>query len=58
MLKKGENMETHLRGLEHPNYEFFERGQLPKFLQKPAAGQGPNRSLTLGQSKVTVNGMR
>ena len=58
MLKKDENMEGHLRGLEHPNYEFYERGQLPKFLQKPAAGQGPNRSLTLGQSKVTVNGMR
>ena len=32
--------------------------RLPKFLQKPAAGQGPGRSLTLGQSKMTTTGMK
>jgi len=57
-LKKGENMDGHLREREKPGYEFFEHVQLPKFLQKPNAGQGPGHSLTIGQSKVSVAGIR
>lgn len=57
-LQKGENMDGHLRAREKPSYEFFEHVQLPKFLQKPAAGQGAGHSLTLGQSKVTASGIR
>ena len=58
-LKRGENMESHLREREKPNYEFFEKVQLPKFLQKPVAGgQGTGNSLTLGQSKITTSGIR
>jgi len=57
-LKNGENMEGHLRQQEKPNYEFFDQVQLPKFLQKPSAGGAAGGSLTLGQSNVTVNGIR
>ncbi|WP_373652647.1 SHD1 domain-containing protein [Schlesneria sp. DSM 10557] len=57
-LQKGENMDSHLRAREKPSYEFFENVQLPKFLQKPSAGQGPGHSLTLGQSKVSTTGIR
>jgi WD40 repeat protein len=58
-LKRGENMESYLREREKPNYEFFNQVQLPKFLQKPAAGgQGAGNSLTLGQSRITASGIR
>ena len=57
-LKQGENMEGHLRGLEKPNYAYFDHVQLPKFLQKPAAGQGAGNSLTLGQSRITTGGIK
>ncbi len=57
-LQKGENMEGHLRELEKPSYEFFEVVQLPKLLQRPAAGEGPGNSITLGKSQVTVGGLR
>jgi hypothetical protein len=57
-LKKGENIGTYLSQHEKPEYGFFDRVELPKFIQKPAAGQGPARSLTLGQSQVTVNGIK
>jgi WD40 repeat protein len=57
-LKAGENMEGHLREREKPGYDFFDQVQLPRFLQKPVAGQAAGNSLTLGQSKVTVGGIR
>lgn len=57
-LKPGENVGTALKDREKPDYTFFERVELPKFLQKPAAGQGPNRSLTLGQTRVSTGGVR
>lgn len=57
-LKRGENMEGHLRSCEKPNLAYFERIEFPKFIQKPAAGQTANSSLTLGQSKVTTSGIR
>jgi hypothetical protein len=57
-LKKGENIESHLRGLEKPNYEIFDRVELPKFIQKPAAGKAAGGSLTLGQSRVTASGIQ
>jgi len=56
-LKKGENIEGKLRESERPNYTFFESVELPKFLQKPT-GQGAGNSLTLGQSRLTTNGLK
>lgn len=58
MLKKGENVGDKLREHEKPNYAFFENVELPKFLQKPAQGQGASASLTLGQSRVTTSGLQ
>lgn len=57
-LKRGENIESHLRSLEKPDYAFFERVELPKFLQKPSSGSGPSSSLTLGTSRITPAGIR
>lgn len=57
-LKQGENMESYLRDREKPNYEFFQQVQLPRFLQKPAASGAAGNSLTLGQSRITVGGIR
>lgn len=57
-LKKGENVADKLRASEKPDYAFFEHVLLPRFLQKPAAGKGAGGSLTLGQSPVTVAGLR
>ena len=57
-LNKGENVAQKLREFEKPNYAFFERVELPKFLQKPAQGQGPVSALTLGQSRVTTSGLQ
>jgi hypothetical protein len=57
-LSRGENIESHLRKLEKPDYTFFERVELPKFLQKPAAGSSQSGSLTLGTSKLTTAGLR
>lgn len=57
-LKKGENVGDKLREHEKPNYVFFERVELPKFLQKPVQGQGAGASLTLGQSRVTTSGLQ
>ncbi len=56
-LKRGENVGDHLRQREKPDYTFFDRVELPKFLQKPTKGQGPGNSLTLGQSRVTTTGI-
>lgn len=56
-LKAGENIESHLRSVEKPNYEYFERIRFPKFLQKPVKGQGPGSSLTIGLSKITEKGI-
>jgi hypothetical protein len=58
VLNDGENIEGYLRAHEKPDYTFFERVELPKFLQKPAAGAGGGGSLTLGQSQVTTSGVR
>lgn len=57
-LKKGENLEGHLRSREKPEYGFFDGVELPKFVQKPAAGKGPGGSLTLGQSRLSTGGIR
>jgi hypothetical protein len=57
MLKQGENVEGVLRASERPQYGFYERVSLPKFLQKPAPGQGPQSRQTLGQSRVTTSGI-
>lgn len=57
-LKKGENVADKLREHEKPDYRFFERALLPKFLQKPTAGKGAGGLLTLGQSNVTTSGVR
>ncbi len=56
-LKRGENMESHLRSLEKPQYGFYDGVSLPKFLQKPA-GNGPQALHTIGQSRVTTTGIR
>lgn len=55
---KDDNIENALRKHEKPNYDFFSRAELPKFLQKPTAGQNPGRSLTLGQSTITTAGLK
>lgn len=57
-LKKGENMEGHLREREKPEYAFFERVELPRYIPKPTGGKGGGHSLTLGQSNVTTAGVR
>jgi WD40 repeat protein len=57
-LKQGENVADKLRAAEKPDYGFFERVVLPKFLQKPAQGKGPGNSLTLGQSNITTSGVQ
>jgi hypothetical protein len=59
MLKAGENVGNALKEREKPDYAFFERVDLPKFLQKPTGGKGPKGgSLTLGQSKLTTSGIQ
>ena len=59
MLKRGENIETHLRNNEKPQYAFYDNVELPKFLQKPSEGSGPaGESMTLGRSQVTASGIR
>lgn len=55
---KDDNIENALRRHEKPDYAFFDRAELPKFLQKPTAGQGPGKSLTLGQSTITTAGLK
>lgn len=57
-LKEGETIATVLqRAGESPNYHFFEKLVLPKLLQKPGEGSGPQARLTLGQSRVTTAGL-
>jgi len=57
-IKSGENVGSILKATEKPNYDFFDRIELPRFLQKPADGKKATRSLTLGQSRVTSAGIR
>ncbi len=57
-LQPGENIEGYLRAREKPDYAYFETVELPKFLQKPSAGQPAGGSLTLGQSQVTTRGVK
>ncbi len=57
-LKRGENMESHLRSLEKPQYGFYDGVHLPKFLQKPTQGTGPQAQHTIGQSRITTTGIR
>lgn len=52
-LKEGETMEQHLKSQEKPNYDWFEKVQLPKLLTKPTPG-APG----LGSSRVTAAGLR
>lgn len=55
---KDDNIENALRRHEKPDYGFFDRAELPKFLQKPTSGQAAGRSLTLGQSTITTAGLK
>ena len=57
-LKSGETMEDYLRGQEKPSYEFFERVVFPMYLMKPASGTPPGNSVTIGTSRVTVDGIQ
>lgn len=58
-LKRGENIEGVLRkASEKPNISFYDGVILPKFLQKPTAGQGPTGRQTLGASTITASGLR
>lgn len=57
-LKQGENVSDKLRQHEKPDYRFFDRALLPKFLQKPTDGKAAGGSLTLGQSNVTTSGVQ
>lgn len=57
-LEEGENVASYLRKREKPNYGFFGAVELPRFLQKPAKGQDPSHGRTLGQSTLTVTGIR
>lgn len=58
-LEDGENIGDWLKKREKPDYELFQRVELPRFLQKPS-GQGgrPNQSMTIGTSQVTSAGLR
>ncbi len=58
-LKKGENIEGVLRkASEKPNINFYDGVILPKFLQKPTAGQGVNARQSLGGSQITTTGLK
>jgi hypothetical protein len=57
-LEDGENIGTWLKKHEKPDYAFFNRVQLPRLLQRPAATGAPTGSLTLGRSTVTAGGLR
>jgi SLA1 homology domain 1, SHD1 len=59
-LKRGENIEGVLRKLsEKPNTSFYDGVILPKFLQKPTAGQGGAASRqTLGGSQILTSGLK
>jgi hypothetical protein len=52
-LKEAETMEQYLKEHEKPNYEWFEKVELPKLLIKPTGG-APG----LGTSRVTTAGLR
>jgi hypothetical protein len=58
-LEDGENIGDWLKKREKPDYELFQRVELPRFLQRPT-GQGgrPSQSMTIGTSKVTAQGLQ
>jgi len=51
-LEKNETVQKHLKKLEKPNYDYFERVDLPKLLTKPTGAP------TLGTSRFTVSGLQ
>jgi len=53
-LEEGETIATALKRLEKPNYDFFERIELPETLMKPTV----NTNGTLGTSEITVDGLQ
>ncbi len=58
-LEDGENIGDWLKKREKPDYELFQRAELPRFLQRPnGQGRGPSQSMTLGTSQVTAAGLR
>ncbi len=58
-LKKGENIEGVLRkASEKPSMGLYDSVILPRFLQKPAAGQGAIGRQTLGASTLTTSGLK
>lgn len=57
-LKKGENIETYLRGQEKPTYEIFENSLLPKYVLKPTDAQRPLHLGTIGFSNLTPKGVQ
>lgn len=56
--KPGESIEGILRSMEKPQYQWFDRIALPKFLQKPSTGTGPQSIHTIGASELTTTGIR
>lgn len=57
-LEEGENIGTWLKRHEKPDYALYDRIELPKYVQKPAAGANATGSLTLGTSRVTPSGVQ
>jgi hypothetical protein len=53
-LKPNESLQDHVRAFEKPNYDYFDRIDLPRLLSRPM----PPGQLTLGQSEVTATGVR
>jgi hypothetical protein len=58
-LEDGENIGDWLKKREKPDFELFQRAELPRFLQRPnGQGRGPSQSMTLGTSQVSSAGLR
>ncbi len=56
--KQGESIESILRSMEKPQYQWFTSTALPKFLQKPAQNTGPQSVFTIGASQITTTGIK
>ncbi len=58
-LNRGENIEGVLRKASaKADVGYYDRVILPKFLQKPTAGQGATSLQTLGASQITSSGLK
>lgn len=55
---RGENVASILeKASQQPAWGFYQRVELPRFLQRPTAGTGPGSGQTLGKSQVTTSGV-